>query len=193
MEDDWDIIDSTPSLSSSTQKGLLELNFNRFNQQPAYEISSDECPEDYDQQLMDEGVIFSDEEEEVSIHEFINDTANQPIDDVPDIHNNELEQQRIDQLKTDYLSRLFPPSSFSSHTSSRMDTPEMTSRESPLDKAAVWKNPQVGSSVPYVSTTIDTPDLASSDQTISSNHEVDDSTEPVVHSFPRKSVTNVYI
>lgn len=163
MEEDWDIIDSTSSDSIPVQEEEprgLELNFNRFRPQVAYELSSsDECQdEDYDQQLMDEGVIFSDEGSQKEIVFTVgdsnlmkNDTTQQPIDEFDDDDtNNELEQQRIDQLKNNYLSRLFP--------SNIMDNPPPTvpaqenTRETDADRTAVWRNAATtGTSVPYVS------------------------------------------
>ena len=76
MEEGWDIVNSLNSSlnhSQHTEKStLLELDFNRFENQPEFQIE-DEYPEEYpeeyhqdaysegyDQQLMDEGVIFSD-------------------------------------------------------------------------------------------------------------------------------------
>lgn len=155
MEEDWDIIDSTSSSLSTSiqqqQKGL-ELNFNRFSNQPAYEINEDECQdEDYDQQLMDEGVIFSDESSIKEIDftlgdsKLMNNDTTEPIDDVPDT-NNELEQQRIDQLKNNYLSHIFPLSIMDPQDNS-------LTRETDLDRTSVWRNSETGTSVPYISDT----------------------------------------
>lgn len=76
MEEEWNLVNSLNSslnVPENIEKSTsVELNFNRFANQPEFHIDDDGYPEDYDQQLMDEGVIFcdsppppDDEEEEI--------------------------------------------------------------------------------------------------------------------------------
>jgi hypothetical protein len=69
-----------------------------------------------------------------------NDAIN---DDVQ--NNNEIEQQRINQFKNIYLSPFFPINNFMN------EQENSNTRESQVDKSAIWKNTETGSSVPYIS------------------------------------------
>lgn len=149
MEEDWDIIETTTSSSSSSssslpQNSLIGLDFNRFANQPAYNIKDDDNIQDYDQQLIDQGVIFSDESPVLKAQ--IN--LNSSIDDVEDM-NNELEQQRINQ----YNKKIIDLNSFFPFIMKEEE--ENPTRESPLEKTATWQNSTAGSSVPYMSDRIE--------------------------------------
>jgi hypothetical protein len=217
--EDWDLVDSLHSSirnnnsttpvekNKNTTTGSTtfpELDFNRFANQPEFEIKDDVDldEEDYEQQLRDEGVIFcespppdmfeddefeeeieqeieeeeeEEEEEEiekdVQVEEEINFTLGDSsklmnndtthiFDDVARNiieENNQLEQQRINQYKNNYLSFLFSPINFNNqplflnNMSSENSSSEETTRESQLDKNAKWKKTLAGPSVPYVS------------------------------------------
>lgn len=167
MEEEWDLVNSLSSslnipeyIEKSTS---VELNFNRFANQPEFQIEDDGYPEDYDQQLMDEGVIFSDSptpEDEIkdesmelydSYEEDINFTLgdsklmdNDTNSDDVQRDNNELEQQRINQHKNGILSSFFPINNF-------MDNKDNLTRESQVDKQSLWEHNNAGPSVPYIS------------------------------------------
>lgn len=167
MEEEWDLVNSLSSslnIPERIEKSTsVELNFNRFANQPEFQIEDDGYPEDYDQQLMDEGVIFSDSptpEDDIkdesmdlydSYEEDINFTLgdsklmyNDTVSDDVQRDNNELEQQRINQHKNIITSSFFPISNF-------MDKKDNTTRESEVDKQSLWEKNQAGPSVPYIS------------------------------------------
>lgn len=167
MEEEWDLVNSLSSslnIPERIEKSTsVELNFNRFANQPEFHIEDDGYPEDYDQQLMDEGVIFSDSptpEDEIkdesmdlydSYEEDINFTLgdsklmdNDTVSDDVQRDNNELEQQRINQHKNIITSSFFPINNF-------MDKKDNSTRESEVDKQSLWEKNQAGPSVPYIS------------------------------------------
>ncbi|KAI8070111.1 hypothetical protein BDF21DRAFT_102624 [Thamnidium elegans] len=138
MEEDWNIIESTTSSTSSLhQKSLIGLDFNRFANQPVYSLKDDDNTQDYDQQLIDQGVIFCDNSPVLKAQ------INLSIDDVEDTNNEQ--QQRINQ----YNKRIIDLNSFFPFIMKEEE--ENPTRESSLEKTATWQNSTAGSSVPYMS------------------------------------------
>ncbi|CAO3649366.1 unnamed protein product [Mucor hiemalis] len=142
------------------------------------------------QQLMDEGVIFSDSptpEDEIkdesmelydSYEEDINFTLgdsklmdNDTNSDDVQRDNNELEQQRINQHKNGILSSFFPINNF-------MDNKDNLTRESQVDKQSLWEHNNAGPSVPYISASKEAEDEEEKESSEAENSEEEERTWP---------------